>query len=251
MMKVLNKLHNTEPIVFHNPKGEDAKWGKIKRAFFAQECRKIGSINDGTIITWNNGKRGTLERTLDHLGVPYKVLGKKIRRWRNDCKLGLTRDALSNITTKYVMGFDSCDVLVIDDPQIVIERFAKTGLKLMFNAGCGVERPPVPEVFIKFADAKPPFHFLNAGVWIGELEFLRDFFGECVETIDVVRKLVSAKAERYVVESEQKHIKHTAKNQRFREFVGIDSECTVFQVVDPVHQKLIEVIDSRKHIKML
>ncbi|MCA1793880.1 MAG: hypothetical protein LC660_08435, partial [Desulfobacteraceae bacterium] len=127
-MFLQNTVFQTYPLVVHANGTHNFKphWKPIKETFFALPAQHIGPIQDMTIITFNNGHEamGMLERCLEHLGVPYLVYGQGIDNWVNSRhKPELTKQAADECTTTYMMGLDSRDVLVLDDPHLLLQRF--------------------------------------------------------------------------------------------------------------------------------
>ncbi|MBW2617989.1 MAG: hypothetical protein JRC92_03835 [Deltaproteobacteria bacterium] len=193
MMKLNNLLFKTNPVVVHcggplYPIHEH-HWRPIKEAFFAAPPRKIGPIPDLTIITFNNGHNslGVLEESLNRLGLSYLVLGREVEVWNNAVhKPRLTWQAAEQIETEFILGLDSRDAILLDDPRIIIERF-----RLQFDCQLliGADRfsyPPL-KAFKEFEDSIPEaagsdFHYMVAGTWFGRTEFIRNFFAEAVRT---------------------------------------------------------------------
>lgn len=173
----------------HGPHAHKPYWQPIRDRFFSQPARHLGPPEDLTILTWNNGHHamGLLEKSLDHLGVPYLVKGEGIAEWVNSRhKPLLTCEAAEAVRTKYLMGIDSRDAIMLDDPRILVRRFEREfSCELVFSA----DRVnwPNSEEFREFEESIPAakeseFRFLNSGVWIGKTEFCRRFFAEAVRT---------------------------------------------------------------------
>ena len=188
---VVNLLFNTTPVVIHAQGRHEYKpyWRPIKEKFFASPRRALGPVQDLTILTWNNGHEamGILERSLDHLGVPYLVLGQGIRDWVNSRdKPRLTRDALGSVTTRFVAGVDSRDAIFIEHPGLVLERFEREfDCDLVLSAD-RMNWPNRAE-FKLFEDSLPgaqasDFRYLNSGAWVGRTDFCQEFFTAAVET---------------------------------------------------------------------
>ena len=188
MPAVVNLVFDTRPLVVHAPglTGKNLLWQAVKTEFFLSEPKSFGVADGLTILTWNSRREpGVLQQCLDHLGVPHVVLGQGIRDWRNLLKNRLTRDALDEVTTKYVMGIDASDALVLGHPQAILDRFkAQFSCKLLL----GAETHCFPEIaeLRRFEDSLPgatsPWHYLNSGMWIGETAFCREFFRVAAET---------------------------------------------------------------------
>ena len=235
---LVNLLFNTEPLVVHapGPLGHKPYWREIKEEFFSTPPARIGPVRDLTILTWNNGNEtlGILERSLDHLGVPYVVKGAGVREWVNSLhKPLLTAEAVNSIETKYVMGVDSRDAMVLGDPNEIVGRFErKFSCEMVF----GADRMNWPNVarFKSFEESLPgasesDFRFLNGGMWIGRTDFCREFFKEAARTEAITE----------APESEQGILKQLF--QTYHPRVQLDYRCEMFQNIWLILNKSIEV----------
>jgi hypothetical protein len=186
-----NTAFGTSPLVAHGQGPHDYKpfWEPLLERFFATPASSFGAPKDLTILTWNNGNAGMglLERSLDHLGVPYMVTGRGIEKWVNsEHKPMLTAEALPLITTKYVVGVDSRDAIFLGDPNEIVRRFeADFDCDLVFSADQlnwpNLKRFKVFENGLAGA-RDSEFRYLNSGAWIGRTEFCREFFAQAAKT---------------------------------------------------------------------
>ncbi|HVR95029.1 MAG TPA: hypothetical protein VMW27_00335 [Thermoanaerobaculia bacterium] len=191
MSFITNRTFGTRPVVFHaqGPEVLHPLWPEVCDRFFALPPRRIGPIPDLTILTWNNGHpgMGILERSLDHLGIPYVVTGRGVEEWVNARdKPRLTRDALRTIETPYVLGIDSGDAILVDDPAHLV-GWLETRFRCDLVFGADRINFPNLKSYKEFEDKLPgaaasEFRYLNGGVWIGRTEFCREFFAEACET---------------------------------------------------------------------
>lgn len=239
---VTNTLFNTKPIVMHANGTHTRKpyWPEIRDAFFASPRRSIGPSKNLTILTWNNGHEvmGLAERSLEHLGVPCMVVGAGVDDWVNSKhKPLLSCQAVHEIETEYVMGMDSRDAILLDDPAIIVERFEQNfSCDLLFSAD-RFNWPNLPE-FMNFEKNRPEvagseFCFLNGGMWIGKTSFCRTFFSDAANTDPVE----SAQ------ESEQGILKQLFPKYYPR--VQLDYQCEIFQNLGFVFSPIFEVSTSR------
>lgn len=235
---LVNLQYNTEPLVVHapGPLRHKPHWREIKDAFFSSPPARIGAVEDLTIVTWNNGNEamGILEKSLDHLGVPYVVKGAGVREWVNSRdKPLLSYEAACEARTKYVMGVDSRDAIVLGDPHRIVERFEREfSCEMVF----GADKMNWPNVarFKSFEESLPgarasDFKYLNGGMWIGRTEFCREFFAAAVRTRTVPE----------APDSEQGILK-----QLFQDFyprVQLDYRCQMFLNVWLVFTQTIKV----------
>jgi hypothetical protein len=243
-LEVFNTLFRTRPIVVHAHGSHDYKpnWLPIKNAFFDLPKRQIDMGNLVTVITCNNGhpSMGMFERSLDHLGIPYRVFGQGINPWVNsrDKPLVLLQ-ALGSVKTPYVLYADSRDAILIDDPDIAVTRFIENFQCRMLFGADRINWPPIAE-FQKYEEQQAfeydtTFKFLNGGVWIGETAFSRDFFKKVINTP------VAGKAP----ESEQGILKKLFR--AFKGEVALDYRCQIIQnigfVADPIFEINIQQLE--------
>jgi hypothetical protein len=237
-LEVVNTVFNTKPIVIHAHGSHDHKpnWLPIKNAFFGMPERQISIGNLVTVITCNNGHQsmGMLERSLDHLGLPYLVFGQGINPWINSKnKPVVLYEALKTIETPYVLYADSRDAILIDDPNIAVANFIENFQCRMLFGADRINWPPIAE-FQKYEDEQAlnyntTFKYFNGGAWIGETEFSRDFFKEAINT-PVVEK---------APESEQGILKKLF--QAFKGDVALDYQCRIIQNIGFVSEPIFEI----------
>jgi hypothetical protein len=221
------------PIVVHFPGfnlPNSKKWFDLLNSKYA----KSFNLEDATIITWNNKAKGPLEKSLDKMGIEYTVLGKDIGKWNNVFKILLTNKALENVSTKYVIGLDSCDVIVLDDPNKIIGRFKKMNCRMLFNSQSycypRLNKSGQPHDFVEFENSINQGYdncYLNAGAWVGETEFCKEFFGRAKNTFD---NNDFDKGEVYWGISEQAYVRKTF--MCFAEQVKLDYQEEIFQVIE-------------------
>lgn len=268
-MKIKNIQSGTEPIVIHAPGFTSAKvlrlgikhyyygnplWASIQSCYNRTKPKSIEpeDMGDLTIITWNNNrKKGVLEECLDRMGVAYLVLGKGLKEWKQIFKVRLTCEALGDIKTKYVMGLDAYDVLLLESPRQVVKRFEGFSCEMLFNAT--FEFYPschkfelAGEHFItrdwkdfQSSISDSYWRYLNGGAWIGKTPFCRKFFADCLsrktEELVAAGKLPLRKGAFYqkVTDSEQ-----IILNWAFKDYfpqVQLDYNCEIFLNLSEVY----------------
>ena len=227
-----NTTCGTEPVVIHGQGDELTKpfFNEVRDAFFATPPRFLGPRPNLSLLTWNSrGTPGLLERSLDHLGIPYVVKGRGIADWTNSRdKPRLTVEALDECDTDYVLAVDSFDAIVVGDPLRLVADFASFDADLVFNGG-KINWPNVAE-FKRFEDALPgaqesEFRYLNGGAWIGRRDFARRFFAEACETAPAALH----------PDSEQGVLKQLLPRHASR--VKIDYRCVMFQTLGYVFRR--------------
>lgn len=145
--------------------------------------------------------------------------------WSMPNKVDYIRKALDEVNTDYVMILDDYDVL-INDLVDIVNRYKSYGpqTKVLFNAS--KNNYPTQNIDkIPYRDYLGEFKFFNAGNCIGEVQFLKWFYDQCIE--------VKNNPEQYpnVFNSEQFLLRHVFS--RFSENLAnspiqIDYDCRVF-----------------------
>ena len=243
-MLLRNDKFQTFPIVVHSPFGKHHAWLEMKTRLDSEPYQEIGSINDLTILTWNNSyKQGILEISLDRLGIPYVVLGRdRDVPWRNLDKIPLLLEAMEQVDTQYVMAADCYDVIVLRDLHEAVERFANSGHEVLFNATCGryglVSTNKVESVLF----SKREVQHLNSGAFIGKTEFCRQLYAIANDAIPVVQRVIELTGEVTFVNSDQAVLKAVLPMLYPR--VRIDSRRNIFQILtDWEEEEMVTVLD--------
>ena len=188
-VRITNLMCGTRPIAAHCPGPLHDRWHHFADAVMGQPPRTCRAP-DVTLFTWNTGSRpkrptkpcGVFERSAELLGLDVLVLGQGKANWKNRDKFALAAERLADVKTPYVLGADSADVVLLDDPQIAVERFRRHfTCGMLFNATGSRCWPELPEL-IRFQQSLPmsPLmqgrHWINSGLLIGKTEFVRDYF---------------------------------------------------------------------------
>ncbi len=197
-VRITNLLFGTKPIAVHCPGPLHDRWHHFINSVMGQPPRRL-SCPDVTLVTWNSGFRaarpnkpcGVFEQSLSLLGIEPLVLGVGRKKWRNRDKFELAAEALKEVDTPYVIGADSCDVALLDNPRIAVERFEKEfTCDLLFNATGSRCWPELPELVryqssLPMARAAQQRHWINSGLFIGRTEFCREYFTRVAEAAPV------------------------------------------------------------------
>jgi len=184
------------------------------------------------LITWNNLGEGIFEQSVFKHGLSCAILGKKIHNWSNYFKFDLTVNYLKNLNVDYVVGCDSHDALLLNDPNDMLNKFVALDCEMLFNG----ERRFYPDVgditslwkeneYKRFGGRYP---FLNAGAWIAKRDFAINFFSECnkVRIYDLMNCERYAFLKKDSIGCDQSSIHATLA--KFPE-VRVDSNSVVFQ----------------------
>ena len=204
---------NTTPLVIHaNGKSSrefNGVFDNLQSMFMKNQVPISTDIDfDVTVITWKGGKYANQETILEtcmrFYDFPLLVLEwpENTNFWEGSkSKVTKTLEAIKNgyVKTKYVMWFDAGDVILLEHPSVILEKYMELfSGKLVFNA----ERnnypkdnrmAPVGEVIrnrfdsvVKFDNTKDntTFKYLNSGCLVGETKQLETFL-EHTSTIGI------------------------------------------------------------------
>ena len=202
-MKVQIIEKNTTPLILHgNGKSSREPHGAynlIIREFFSKETPiSLEEDLDLTIVTWKGGKykntETILEKFMRFYDFPLLILDWPENKnfWEGSkAKDTTTLKAIKNktIKTKYVLWLDAGDVILLEHPKYILEKFKEislnTGTKIIFNAEKNNYPKPnrmnniSPKVMEQWnktlandENNKGPFKYLNSGVLIGETKEL-------------------------------------------------------------------------------
>lgn len=195
MLRLINTLFNTRPVVTHCPGPPLEGWRYFAEAVFADPVVPRPARESWTLITWNHGARpekpnGILEHCVARYGAPVLVLGRGIEPWHNIRKLQLTADALRDVRTEFVIGLDSADVLLVDHPDEIVSRFRQEfACELLYNATGSACWPELPQ-YVMYESSRPEAaglhgrHWLNSGAFVGRTEFCRNYFAAQARTAE-------------------------------------------------------------------
>lgn len=168
----------------------------IEQCFFQKKKKQFSSPKNLDILLCHNYPEAPLaERCLNHLGIAgYHVLGREISTFRNFYKIPLVLDYLKkHSTADYILHLDARDVLLIENPEIIVDRFiTKFSCDILFNA----EKGSHPGIFFDIAPEDQakiraieqfekstytgPFFHLNSGCFIGHRAAIIEMLEEAV-----------------------------------------------------------------------
>jgi hypothetical protein len=227
-VSLANNYTGTFPMVYHEPGHPRGRFlPALSSEILSKTWPTIGCPKDLSIVSWSNYKTPTvLERTCNALGIPITIYGKELDRWEkgDQNKLLLAYNACCSESTKYIMGLDSRDVIILATPHLILDTFATTGLKMLF--GCEplfshneVRRGELETFFDNLPGASAtPIRYLNSGQWIADREFAKAFFRTAIDLNLTIRR-------------EQSWLAYTLLfNKHFLESARLDYECAIFHV---------------------
>lgn len=192
MIRLYNKLFSSSPIVIHCPGPLHEGWTFFTEAVLSAPVSCHRTRESATFFTWNNGSRpdkpnGLVETCIARYGHEIQVLGQGLVPWRNVLKLQMIAEALQQVSTEFIVGLDSGDVLLVEHPDEVVRRFREHfTCDLLFNATGSACWPELPQ-FVMFEKSRPNAAlaqgrcWLNAGAFVGRTEFCRNYFASLAE----------------------------------------------------------------------
>ena len=168
----------------------------LEQYFFQSPKRQYPKPKDLDILLCHNYPVVPLtERCLNHLGIAgYHVLGREIIKFRTFYKIPLMLEYLKrHSTAEYVLHLDARDVLLVDDPKIILDRFTTHfSCDILFNAekisypglyhGLAPEDQPKIKRIEQFeaSNYPGPFSHLNSGCFIGQRTAIIEMLEEAV-----------------------------------------------------------------------
>ena len=210
-----NKLSgNLVPIVHANgPAKHTKEWDAAVSWYFSEQPCKGELSEELTVITWSIPKEVTLlENCFKQLNLSDRLIVIPMKQPFNFLdKIRKMHKYLSMVKTKYVMALDATDVMVLgfDACNEVLNKFRRKEAKCVFSAeipqwpnletGQGIgelhggnplelgewkeELAKVRELESTYEWLGSPFQHLCSGAWIGEREYMLDFYKECMDII--------------------------------------------------------------------
>jgi SAM-dependent methyltransferase len=181
-----NKATKSYPLIAHAPGGNHTRteylWNDINKIVFSLPKEKLGCPPELTIFTCSNLDQGPFEKSCEHLGIPYTVLGQNIspKNWKNIVKFQLISDFLTKVKTKYILFCDSSDVVMLGDPDKILEKYLQNFQSLLlFGAEQGryPAYPDAPQNYREqelISQKRSKYEFLNSGLWIGHTDYIKD-----------------------------------------------------------------------------
>lgn len=184
------------PIFYHMPSG-NARSGITKevRTSFRRLCRRTLAVrgrplftspSNVTFFTFSNYRRLTLlERCYRRHSVPHVVLAREVKRWTWMAKIIPLLHHLdhASVTTEYLVATDARDILMVNDPSTLDDRFASANCDLLFcNTCCNWPRLPKCAQFEIDTYISCPRHaHLSAGGYVGRWQVVRRYLKEIVD----------------------------------------------------------------------
>ena len=236
MCYLYNHYFKTFPLIAHNPlidiacpiwHGLEHDICPLNRCFVPDEL---------TIVTWNNFSYDSpLELQLKKMNIDYVCLGKGLEWFTNRNKPLTLMQARHLIKTKYVLGLDSFDVIIVQNLEHIITRFKSLNAKLVYNATATVYPDVLSDKELEKTLAPAPYHFFNSGMFLGEIDYLT----EVLEEVDFNDKDYPT-SDQYLL----RKLYH-----KYYPTIQIDWGCRIFQVVKD--SKLEDFVTLKSRYRLL
>ena len=134
----------------------------------------------------DKNKMWALEQSAKTCGITYLNLGRSViwaggtmKAQGGGQKINLVRNHLESLHDGDVVLFvDGYDVIINDTLPTILERYEDMGADIIFAAErqCGPDATMSPQ----FPEASTPYKYLNSGVYMGKVSYLKAFFNEAV-----------------------------------------------------------------------
>lgn len=112
--------------------------------------------------------------------------GEDIALWQHRVKILLISKAIEKVKTRYVIVLDGTDVLLGRNINSIVDLFKETDSKILYNA-CVFSHPLSKNIHDFHKETvHGVFDKLNTGAFIGEAEFVKEFYTELMKTYDEV-----------------------------------------------------------------
>jgi len=214
-MHYKQKLSNYySPFIHANgPSKFEESWDRTVNRYFEEPPVKGTVPDDLTVVTWSiPTERTLLQNCFRHYGIEDRLVVIPLSEPVDFLdKIRQMNKYLGKIKTKYVMALDATDVMPFgfDACTLALQSFKNKNVKAIF--GAELSQWPNPETMKGIAmptgDAPlemgswisdlrkvreleevyewlgSPFKHLCSGTWIGEREYMIDFYNECMSKI--------------------------------------------------------------------
>ena len=172
--------------------------------------KKIESRNTWTcpdnlsIFTVRNyPEKQLFELNMDNLGIKHSCVKVPFQAWRHTDKMEGAIKILETCTTEYVLYGDTGDVVWVENPNTIVDKFLDYDCDLLFGShdhfAVSTRHSYFSMMHIKNKIdllkmiAEEPIrrgvgHYINSGAWFGRTENIKDIFKRVSEFIDYDRK---------------------------------------------------------------
>ena len=187
MVKILNNLYNTRPKIVHAPgrKMYNKAWVDIIDCYF-NSIYNHRDYDDLDIITWSSRTVSYDDDQSHKIPMIFADSANKCDlkikllicdNWlSNRIKIPHTIDYLNKSKSKYVLGCDCHDSILLDS-DIDFNVLNYYECKMLFNAETKFWPTEFHEMQLKQKRlASGKFRYLNGGAWFGEKETCLEFF---------------------------------------------------------------------------
>jgi hypothetical protein len=222
-------LHCPGPLR-HTARPIGKQWDRAQRTFFSDPATagSGGDVDGLTVITYNSRPhKSLLERCIERLGLTeLVVLGRGLPDWKLDYKVTLLRDFLAGDgAAEHVLCLDADDVLMLEGPRAIFERYHHAGGGLLFSSTAW--NWPWSQACWDFenevgADADPAHRHLNSGGFIGHSDEVRRYLAEIDEARRSHAPWCSAR------EGFDDQLAWRGLHRRHHPAIRVDMHCSIF-----------------------
>jgi len=185
-------LHRPHGLPCHGITREVVRdFDRLSRLLLANHgTRRYSVPADVTLVTYNTRPyKSRLERCCEAQGIDELiVLGKEVTQWSWSVKVRLVLDYLEagHCRTRYLLATDADDVLIVNDPAALLDRFRSYSCDVLF-CNTFVDWPPnnLYRDFETLKYYKHPLHcHLSAGGYVGDREALVSYLRMLIEAYE-------------------------------------------------------------------
>ena len=147
-----------------------------------------------TVATEENDRLERFKKSCEHFGVPYKILGLGkewnggdaengvLKSFGGGQKVNLLREELESwekLSDHIILFTDSYDVIVLNNPQEILNRFRQFNRPILFSA----EKTcwPDPNLDSSYKESNTEYKYLNSGGFIGYADKILELISDPIQ----------------------------------------------------------------------
>jgi len=250
-LMIRNRETNTTPCLIHaNGCIKGPLWKYLLDTFKRHKApNRVAMPEDMSLVTWNTKEEeSTLEQSLGSILSASKntfVLGKDVKKWERH-QLKLTLAFLEQCETKYILGLDAFDLLMIDHPGKILETYKSIygNHKLVYGAETNfwpdwysAEVKQSEDSAAHCRNKTSRWKYLNSGCFIGETKFCKKWVRTCLAQIG--KEVGCANDEQGLVKLAWADTKNSLRTK-----VTLDYDCHLFQNLFGMNGSELEMIET-------
>jgi len=261
MFMVRNRDTGTLPCTIHaNGCIGGSFWKYLEEKTFESSAPNFANIPDDlSFITWDTSDDphgSALIRSLQRMcsGGEAKILGHGIKEWYRH-QIILTIEYLEKCETKYVMGHDAWDAVFLQSPGRLLEVYKSqfSDYKLVYGAETNFW--PDKEIYkgdyMEYEERQAVYHgatkwrYLNSGAFIGEVEFCKKWYEECLANAEGSAEPAFKNDEQGLVHM----LWASDAHKDMASYVTLDYQCQMFQNLFGMDGSELDLIEAKSVVQ--